>query len=194
MRREWAIWLGFMAVVLVGVVFILSRDDNGKGSQLSAGTSVPTTTIRRSTTTVRTVPPTTASSPSTTDLPATPVTTKPATTPSGTTPVTEATVPVTVPQTTPPTEPPTTPPTTAPPNVAFSQSGTYRVNIDIPAGTYHTDGGPTGCTWSRLSSVTPAPENNVIQSGTTFGGPATVTVQPTDAAFYVSDCATWYSV
>ena len=51
--------------------------------------------------------------------------------------------------------------------MAFSQPGTYRVNIDLPPATYHTDGGSStpDCFWARLSTVTPNPTpENVIAS------------------------------
>ena len=52
----------------------------------------------------------------------------------------------------PPTAAPTTPPTTEPPLRIQFGPGTYRIGIDLPAGTYRTDGGPY-CFWARLSSL-----------------------------------------
>ena len=77
--------------------------------------------------------------------------------------------------------------------VSFGE-GTYRVNIDLPAGTYRTQGiGP--CYWARLSAVTLTPSpSEVIADDTTNGAPATVTIQPSDAAFTTVGCDTWLSV
>lgn len=193
MRREWTVWLGFTAVVLIAVVFVVSRDD-GK-DQVSAGTSVPTTTIAPATT-VRTVPRTTTSSTPTTSTTEAPDTT-PDSTPADTTPTTEDTTPAPTlpPQTIPViTFPPTTPPTIPPQGIQFGP-GTYRVNIDLPPGTYRTNGVGADCYWARLSSVTSNPSAaDVIATANTFGGPATVTIQVTDAAFRTDGCAVWVSV
>ncbi|MEA2826607.1 MAG: hypothetical protein QOG43_1046 [Actinomycetota bacterium] len=192
MRREWTIWLGFIAVVFAAVVFVVTRD-NQDSSKLSAGTSVPTT-VRAPLTTVTTKstgPTTPTSSPSTTVTPST----APATTRS-TTPATAATTPATTPRTVvtapPPTAPPpTAPPPTDPPLKASFGPGTYRINIDLPPGTYRTEGGPY-CTWARLSSVTQNPTPaDVIASGYSTGAPITVAIPASDAAFTTSDCDLW---
>ncbi|MEA2932967.1 MAG: hypothetical protein QOI56_1752 [Actinomycetota bacterium] len=185
MRREWTVWLGFTVVVLLAAVFVLARDDGKDNpSRLSAGTTLPTSTVAPSTT-VTTLPPSTTTS------------TTPSTTPSTSPPTTRRTTPAptegtVAPTTPPPTAPDTSPPPTTPPRpqVEFG-AGTYRIGIDLPAGTYHTEGGRS-CFWARLSSLS-GTADSVIEGESTNGGPATVTIPPTDAAFTTSGCALWRS-
>ncbi len=51
------------------------------------------------------------------------------------------------------------------------------------------------CYWARLSTVTANPTPaDVIASASTGGGPATVAILPSDAAFTTSGCDIWLSV
>ena len=184
MEREWRIWLGFCAVVLLAVMFVLARnDDQDDPSQLSAGTTLPTTSTVAPSTTVTTMPPTTTSSSSTT----------PPTAPPTTGPAAPATTEDTVaPTTTPPTAAPTTPPPTEPQYQIQFGPGIYLIGIELPAGTYRTDGGPF-CFWARLSSLSGRPDS-VIVGENTNGRPATVAINPADTAFTTNGCAVWLSV
>jgi hypothetical protein len=183
-HREWSVWVGFMAVVVAAVIFVLGRDDTDSRSQLSAGTSVPSSTVAPSTT-VTTVPPTTTSSPSTT---APPDTTGPPTTRRAPTPTTADDSPAPRPTAAPTTPAPTTP---QPTRIQFGP-GTYRVGVDLPAGAYRTDGGPS-CFWARLSSFD-GTAASVIAGQHTEGSAATVAIEPTDAGFSTAGCAVWLSV
>jgi len=195
-RREWTIWLGFTAVVLVAVVFVVTRDGHDS-SKLSAGTSVPTTVPIPSTVTTRPPPTTTPTSTSISPTSSTPSTTAaPATTRTTirqTTPATSATVPPTVVVTQPPaTAPPATaPPATEPPLKPAFNDGFYRINIDLPPGTYRSEGG-SSCTWDRHSTQTyPPTAADIIASGYSTGASITVVIASTDAAFRTSGCAIW---
>jgi hypothetical protein len=184
MEREWRIWLGFCAVVFLAVVFVLVRnDDKDDPSQLAAGTSLPTTTLAPSTTVSLPTTSSSSSSSSSTTPPTAPPTTRRAA---------SATTEGTVAPTTPPTAAPTTPPTTEPPLRVQFGPGTFRIGIDLPAGTYRTDGGQY-CFWARLSSLSGTPDS-VIAGENTNGGPATVTIAPTDNAFATDGCALWLTV
>ena len=196
MRREWTIWLAFIALVVVAMVFVVRRDHDS--SKLSAGTSVPTT-VRRPLTTVTTrpLPPTTppatptSSPPTTVAATVAPTTTRPrAATPTAS-PGTVATTqpPATAP---PPTAPlPTAPPPTDPPLKPAFGDGFYRINIDLPPGTYRSEGG-SSCTWDRLSTQTyPPSPADVIASGYSIGSPITVVIAATDGAFQTSGCQVW---
>ncbi len=187
MEREWRIWLGFCAVVVVAVMFVLGRNDDSDPSELSAGTTLPTSTTVAPSTTVTTQPTTTSTSSSSTSTPSAP-STAPPTTRRATATTTEDTVA----DTTPTTAVPTTPPTTEPAFRIQFVEGTYRIGIDLPAGTYRTDGGPF-CFWARLSSLS-GTADSVIASENTNGAAATVTIPASDNAFYTSGCAVWTSV
>ena len=123
----------------------------------------------------------------------------PPTTARQTTPGTSAaTVPATVPATVVVTQPPATPPpTTAPPvtvpplKPAFGD-GFYRINVDLPPGTYRSDGGPY-CTWDRFSSAAYPDAANLIASGYSTGAPITVAIAPTDGAFRTSGCGSGWA-
>ncbi len=186
MERERRIWLGFTAIVIFAVMFVLGRDDdNTNRSQLSAGTSVPSSTVAPSTT----AGPTTTSSATTTSSTG-PSTTTPPTTQREIPATTEGTVATTPP----PTEAPTTvPPTTEPAQVIQFGRGTYRIGTELPAGTYRTDGVGRFCYWFRLSSFT-GTADSVIAGGPTNGAPATVTIEPSDAGFTTDGCAVWQSL
>jgi len=184
-QREKRVWLGFVAVVIAAVLFVVSRDDDkANPSQLSAGTTLPTSTVS---------PPTTITAPTTTSSSST-------TTPSTTTTSTGRaggssadTVADTRPPTTsaPVTTPPTAPPTTQPPLRVQFGPGTYRIGIDLPAGTYRTEGGQD-CFWVRLSSLS-GTADSVIAGDHTEGAAATVVVVPGDTAFSTAGCAAWVS-
>jgi len=191
MQQEWRIWFGFTAVVILAVMFVQGRGDGDKDirSQLSAGTS--STAQAAPSTTATTVRRTTTSS-STTSTP--PSSTTPPTTRRVTPATTPASVPNTVADTTPPvTDPPTTPPTTQPPPRIQFGPGTYRIGIDLPAGVYRTDGSGQSCFWARLSSLSGSADS-VIAGEHTNGSPATVGIDPSDAAFTTAGCAVWLSV
>jgi cytoskeletal protein RodZ len=191
MRREWTIWLGFTVVVLAAVVFVVTRNDRDD-SKLSAGTSVPTTVAVPSTVTTRPHQPTTPTTPSssTSVVPAT----SPPTTARQTTSGTSATtVPATVVVTQPPVTAPatTSPPVTEPPLKPAFDDGFYRINVDLPPGTYRSEGG-LYCTWDRFSSSAyPPSASNLIASGYSTGDPISVAIAPTDGAFRTSGCEIW---
>jgi hypothetical protein len=78
--------------------------------------------------------------------------------------------------------------------VATFRDGTFRVGIDIPAGTYQTivPKESAGCRWERRRS--PNPES-VIAHGTrkptdTF----TVVIKATDKVFIAAGCGTWVRI
>ena len=74
------------------------------------------------------------------------------------------------------------------------RDGTYRVGIDIPAGTYRTEVPKElpYCHWERRRSPDPA---SVIAHGTADGGTeATVVIKPTDKVFVVGGCGTWMRI
>lgn len=65
--------------------------------------------------------------------------------------------------------------------------GTFRVGIDIAAGTYRARGGG-GCTWERLSGFT-GPADAIEVGG--FEPNVTVTISSTDAGFRSNRCGRW---
>ena len=69
--------------------------------------------------------------------------------------------------------------------------GTYRVGIDIVAGTYRSGGnsaeGESDCYWARLKSLKPT---DIIDSGIGTGSQV-VTIQPSDRAFVTHSCQVW---
>ena len=66
--------------------------------------------------------------------------------------------------------------------------GTYRVGIDIVAGTYRSGGnspeGESDCYWARLRSLKPT---DIIASDIGTGSQV-VTIQPSDRAFVTHSC------
>lgn len=104
----------------------------------------------------------------------------------------------TVPRPTPaPTAAPTTPaPTPAPttaapgPKTEFG-NGTYRVGVDIAAGTYSAPGG-SGCYWERQSVFGGGGVDAIIANEfAPGGGQVVVTILATDKGFKTSGCGTW---
>ena len=78
------------------------------------------------------------------------------------------------------------------PNVSFGD-GTYRVGIDIQAGTYRSSDQSSGtCYWERLRSFTGDFGTDVITNG--IDSPEIVTISPLDAGFDTSGCGTWVPV
>ncbi|MEC3953373.1 hypothetical protein VMT65_10055 [Nocardia sp. CDC153] len=72
----------------------------------------------------------------------------------------------------------------------IGSDSTFKVGVDIAPGTYTTTTATTVCAWARLSSLTPG-ANATIQAGGAVNGTVTVTIQPTDVAFFTSGCGTW---
>jgi len=74
--------------------------------------------------------------------------------------------------------------------------GMFRVGVEVPPGTYQADG-PGVCSWARVSSFTRQNGwlKDIVQEGVSDGGPATVTIAPTDFGF-VSwvGCAKWKKI
>jgi hypothetical protein len=70
--------------------------------------------------------------------------------------------------------------------------GTYRIAIDIPAGTYLTAPITNGCYWARLSgfsgSLSDIIENDI------GNGQRIVTIAPTDAGFTTQGCGSWSTI
>lgn len=64
--------------------------------------------------------------------------------------------------------------------------GVFLVGEDIEPGTYASEGG-TNCYWARLSSTS---GNDILANGLP-GGPVTVTISESDAAFETSHCGEW---
>jgi hypothetical protein len=70
--------------------------------------------------------------------------------------------------------------------------GTYRVGVDIPAGTYITAPNTNGCYWARLSgfsgSIGDTIDNDI------GNGQRIVTIAPTDAGFKTQGCGSWSTI
>ena len=66
--------------------------------------------------------------------------------------------------------------------------GTWRVGIDIMAGTYRIDGADS-CYWARTNDLTGSSESIIANENPR--GPALVTIAPTDAGFESKRCGTW---
>lgn len=64
--------------------------------------------------------------------------------------------------------------------------GVFVVGEDIEAGTYVSEGG-TNCYWARLDSTS---GGDLLANGLP-GGPVTVTISGSDAAFKTKGCAEW---
>jgi hypothetical protein len=66
--------------------------------------------------------------------------------------------------------------------------GTWRVGIDVVAGTYRSDG-TDSCYWARTSDFTGSSESIIANDNPR--GPALVTIAPTDAGFTCKRCDKW---
>jgi hypothetical protein len=102
-----------------------------------------------------------------------------------------------------PTPTDTPAPTTAPrPTATFPPTpccartfgdGTYRVGIDIPPGTFRTEGTfytAGQCVWQRLSGFSGSLDDQIEIGGTESSRPI-VTILPSDAGFSTEGCGTW---
>jgi hypothetical protein len=69
--------------------------------------------------------------------------------------------------------------------------GLYQVGVDIPAGNYHTDGGPS-CYWERLNNLSGG-FTGIISNGQPTV-PTTVRVLASDKAFSVHGGCLWAAV
>jgi putative cell wall-binding protein len=80
-------------------------------------------------------------------------------------------------------------PTPAPaPAITFG-NGTHHVGPSLPAGTYRTRTNATNCYWARLSGFSGQLSDVIANNDTNFHD--VVTIEPTDAGFEASNCATW---
>lgn len=77
------------------------------------------------------------------------------------------------------------------PRVTFDD-GTWIVGTDIAPGTYRSLGpiGDVSCYWKRMSGFS-GHYTDTIASDIDSGGPAVVTIDPTDAGFQSSGCGVW---
>jgi putative cell wall-binding protein len=85
--------------------------------------------------------------------------------------------------------PPPPPPPPPPAPKSFSGNGTYRVGIDIPAGTYRTRSDNPGCYWKRLSGFSGSLDDIKANDLTDYH--TIVTISAGDAGFSTEDCGTW---
>ena len=69
--------------------------------------------------------------------------------------------------------------------------GTYRVGVDIPAGTYRTRIPSQGCYWARLSGFS-GQQSDIIANNLTDWQDV-VTILPSDAGFQTDSCELWTS-
>ncbi len=86
---------------------------------------------------------------------------------------------------------PAVPSPVAVPSPITITDGTFIVGVDLPAGTYRSDGGPT-CHWARLSGFTG--ESTDIIANDNPAGPAVVSIQPTDVGFQSKSCGSWTEI
>ena len=84
---------------------------------------------------------------------------------------------------------PTAAPTPTPGPLTAFGDGTWRVGIDIEPGTYRTDG-TERCYWARLSGFTGS-LGDLLANDNARGGPAIVTILPSDAGFISTRCGIW---
>lgn len=81
-------------------------------------------------------------------------------------------------------------PTPAPAPGAFAFGGGKKiVPTEVPAGTYRTRTGSSGCYWERLSGL--GGSFSEIIANNNIDGPEIVTVLSTDKGFNSTRCATW---
>jgi hypothetical protein len=76
-----------------------------------------------------------------------------------------------------------------PPEPVSFGSGTKRVGIDVPAGTFRTRSASGGCYWSRLSGF--GGTFAEIKANGLTDDPEIVTIDPTDKGFDSARCAIW---
>lgn len=82
--------------------------------------------------------------------------------------------------------PPTT--TSVGPATSIPGDGTFRVGVDIKAGTYRSAGGDS-CYWERLRGVGGTLDEVIANGAGT--GPQVVQIRPSDAAFKTQHCPPW---
>ena len=84
-----------------------------------------------------------------------------------------------------------TPPVAVP--TAAPGDGTWRVGIDIQAGTYQAAGAGVSCRWSRISGFGGTPGEILASNAAPYAvpGPFVVTIAATDAGFTSLDCGIW---
>lgn len=99
-------------------------------------------------------------------------------------PGTTVSIPPSDPLSTPSSVPSSTKP--AGPATSFSGDGTFRVGVDIQAGTYRSEGG-AACYWERLRGLSGSIED-MIANG--VAGPP-VQILPSDVAFKTQACGSW---
>ena len=90
-----------------------------------------------------------------------------------------------------PTRAPTPTPTAMPTNPSLRTGfgdGTWRVGVDIVAGTYRTEG-TDSCYWERLSGFTG--KFSDILANDNLPGPAVVAIRSSDAGYTSKRCGTW---
>jgi hypothetical protein len=86
------------------------------------------------------------------------------------------------------------PPTTPPPSGVTFGDGAWAIGSGsgaIPAGTYRTRTGNSGCYWSRRSGFSESVDDVIAVS--VSNNHQVVTISPTDALFVTQGCGTWTS-
>lgn len=71
---------------------------------------------------------------------------------------------------------------------SFPGDGTFKVGVDIPAGTYRS-GGAQSCYWERLRGLS-GTRADTIENGA-GDWPQVVQIMPSDVAFKTQQCPTW---
>jgi Fibronectin type III domain len=86
-------------------------------------------------------------------------------------------------------------PSPPPPPVTFG-GGTYRVGVDIPAGTYRSPRSTSDwCYWERLSGFSGDFDDIIANDFIDGTGPFVVTILPSDRGFFAeSVCGTWTKI